>query len=1021
MAELPPPGADGNPEGVIQSYYLADGTWVQVMPDGTEYHYPPEDAAANAGGEVPGAGGAAQQQLMYDPNTGNPLGQEFYPQEQYYQQHYPTVMLSDDGQTLVPMNGMAASYHTGDGLPPMMPRNGSRPPTPSEGGGSKKKKKSRGSNSGEDIVAIDGEAHEPEPDIGPLPMHAVAVQSGYWLVDIFSEAFFSLGFKMWACGLFLTTWVIALFYGLNLETACLYRMVAPPDADSSLFWQTIAFASIFLVLSFFVTTVLHCQMSIVREVWQSSPGDTSLFGISVSTSQPPYFVHVILVLLFTVLPVFWAAILTLSTKRTAAYFVQFFLFCSVIVAYLTVLVIYAVMWVNSFRLKTKAYSNRESETEAAKKHAVKYGLNKKKKKRDETESESSSSESESETDEEDRDAATADGEGRRGNRRRRHHRRHRKAKREREPRRKTRVTNQYGSRISGVAWFESERTLQEFGLNPKAVRWMIPVFVLGWIPVTVVAVFFAFDYAGPSWDVVQWLIVGFVILLGFIVLAEANSRLKARYGTAITILFLVLVIFFGILSCGLSGNASLIGIYLFLLLLTHCMLLRKRPFELLPHEVEELFGPSVDRYGVGKGEPFDSYLCLCRNTILQILRCGDTCDVYSVFGKKAPIVATYEKQYRHDNLGLITDQRLLLYNWFLLWIMLAYATGVAPELTKTFTTDGLAMFNLGATGPRDGLLGDAYDLCRLQYNTNYSTDDVILVRNLTNSYGDPGEPAILTLLDLSFMVVDTLSYGTVARGPWDPLGGWWNLFPSLAVDQSQIPETALASIQRRTLGWVDYYDNITNFHVVAVQGVPRGSSFLRTIDAYGEWWALKMTMAFAPFVAAWPDNCKDNWIAGTQFLKRWMGGDIRDVMKPLNEHVATLKNLPQSKTGKQPVVLVIGTGFNGAFARAAAHHNGVSSVAFNSAGTHLMHGAFGMGKPTSGIDHRIINTDADAFNEIGGFGYDATYTPVRCVHTPNDRTYTFRCSYPHHIAAYLKSLCGDIHGRDVNPVLVPTI
>jgi hypothetical protein len=74
------PKNDGARAGVIQSisYYLADGTQVQVMRDGTEVHHPPEDESSGAGRVTP-------SEQIFDPNARD-AHQELYPLQQYYEQ-----------------------------------------------------------------------------------------------------------------------------------------------------------------------------------------------------------------------------------------------------------------------------------------------------------------------------------------------------------------------------------------------------------------------------------------------------------------------------------------------------------------------------------------------------------------------------------------------------------------------------------------------------------------------------------------------------------------------------------------------------------------------------------------------------------------------------------------------------------------------------------------------------------------------------------------------------------------------
>uniref|UniRef100_A0A7S1W5N7 Uncharacterized protein n=1 Tax=Neobodo designis TaxID=312471 RepID=A0A7S1W5N7_NEODS len=996
-AAAQPPATGGTPaEGdtgavPVNSYYLPDNTWVQVMSDGTEYHYPPED----------GTGGEAGGQVQYDPATGNPLGNEFNPETQYYQQHYA-------GQATYDANGNLVT--AGDGMAP--PVGAAPAPQPAEEHSHGKKSKSREKDEGDQGAVTAGADDDDQAANGvsaPQTMHAESAQtSGFWIVDVIMEAYFSLAFKLWACQLFVSTWIITLFYGLNLEFAVLFRVVAPPEQDADITWQSLGYLMMFLALSFLLATVINCETTIIREIWTSKPTDLTLMGISMGSTQPPYVVSVVLVLSLTVLPVLWSMILTLATERTGAYFVQFFLYISVMIAFVLMLIVYTILWVNAFRLKTTAYSEKDEEVEGARDYKSRH----KHKASSDDESDASSeseSESESESDSDEDQAASAEGgEGKKKkkkHRKRRHrHHRHRKEKKSKK-KSKTHAINVHGRRLNQISAFDSEHTLEEFGLHPRTVRWMIPAFVVGLAPAIVVAVTFAFDETSPDWTP-WWFVIAVLALMGFILLAEASSRLKVRNGTVVTIIFICLAVLVGILGTGLSGNPANIGIFLFLLLATHCLMLRKRPYELLPHEIEQRFGPAVDMRG--DGDPFDSYLCLCKNTLMACFRCADMCDIYGIFGKKAPEVRAFEKEYRHENLTLVSDQRLLLWKWVLLWILMAVGLGTGRDQSP-FIGAGLA----AGGDPSPKVNQTVPWFCNLKWNTEYTQEQLDFI---TTNISGSGRPATFGVRELSHLNLATYANGGSARSA---LETFLFYFPSVQWDPNQVPGGDTDHVARHGLRWIHFHENITEYHFVAVTAQARGVGMMRAIDAYGEWLALNAAAALSPFIAAWPVTQKREWIEGAGFFKRWMGGDIQSQMSDLDNFI---KNIKASQPAPKGIVL-IGGGYNGAFARAIAHRNNVQSVAFNSAGTSYMHGAFGMsagGTIVDSVNHFAFNTDTDAFNQVGGHVGDANFVTFPCSGSRTDRTYIPECSRPWIAPQYFLDQCGDDYGVRVSPDIVNT-
>jgi len=767
------------------------------------------------------------------------------------------------------------------------------------------------------------------------------VSSGWWLIDVCAEIFVSLGFKIWFCHLLINTFIVFLLFGISNAYSVLYRMLEPPDVDSSAFGQSLGFLGIFVCLSFFIVTCLTLVMDLTRDVWMANRRTTCLWGIQFSDTAPPHILQVPLVIATTITPFLWSIILTGVRQRTAAYFFQFFLYCSFLITIFIVFAMYLAFFILALKRKTTAYGGREDEVDS---HTA-YKTMMRQKRIDE---------------------GIEDAEDDKA---------HRVA-----------VTNQHGNRKGRVTWYDSEKTLEEYGLDGLTVRWSVAVFIFGFGPILGVAIAMALDEAETAFNFV-WIAVILVAFVAFFLLRElSKSHNKAR-ATLGTIGFIVVFLILSLIGCAVSGNGILVAVLLVLIVATQSLLLRKRPRYLAEHQIYALFGPSADQ--AGDGNPIDTYLCLCRNTLFSI---ASACiDIPGTFGKKTPAVKKIEKEMNRTQMALWTDQRSLMYFWILFWLTLVVGLLFGRVLNPIYVSNYAGGIS-APIAPQTLLMTPP--ICQLRWN-EYPVDAPFN----TTGYNRTGA---LTVVDLALLSLMQQSYGNAF---YDAQKQWFSNIPQLRLLHSVASEHNLAIGRSPYLWFNDFYDDNTNFHFVGVRSLGRNIAWMRSMDVYAESIAMQLTMAFAPGVYAWPDHAKEDFISGSSFLKTWFRG--------LNS-TEGLENYIRNITRTGGRVVVFGAGYNGAMARVVAAKTGVMSVAFNSPGTKWLHSKLAMSNFEGGANHYIINTHADLMTYVDSIVGDASVTTVRCAAAPsNDVEPKLECSRVAETAKALIRVCGDPHGRSV--------
>lgn len=273
------------------SYYKADGTFVQVMADGTEFHYPPAEAQGGVEGEEasappPAAGAAA---AAGGDRKNNPLEEaRFYPPSG------ATAAAAANGDAAAAAGGVAVE------VTERVPHDSSKPRT-------------------QDEIQFGS----------PTSMHS-STTSGMWITDLATEVFVSLGFKLYFGALLCASFVIEFFVGFDYMWACLYRVYNPPDPRRDLFWQSLAHMCTFLVLSFTITAMLCTVLDVIRDFWNAKRHDTQIWGLN-SKTAPPWLVHVVIVTATTIAPAMWSLIQTTAEVHTGIYFVQHICYSPVII------------------------------------------------------------------------------------------------------------------------------------------------------------------------------------------------------------------------------------------------------------------------------------------------------------------------------------------------------------------------------------------------------------------------------------------------------------------------------------------------------------------------------------------------------------------------------------------------------------------------------------------------------------------------------------------------------------------
>jgi hypothetical protein len=819
-----------------------------------------------------------------------------------------------------------------------------------------------------------------------------------YIADLMTEIFMSLGFKIWFTYNLYAAFVIVFFLGYSYLYATLYRTFQPPELERGNFGQSWAYLGLFMLMSFFFVSYLTMLIDMMRDLWQTTKRDVTFWGIGMSLHKAPWIVHFCCVTAMIVVPFFWSMVLTASYNRTFGYFVRFFFYASSIVTLMITLIVF--LWAYAMSVKRKAAATAERQEEATKIQA--YNARQDEIKAAQNEGATTTAGS----------VAPAAGAGVH--------------------------TNQHGQDVSRFHWYDSPSVLEEYGLDRPTMTWMVVVFFFGLMPVFVVMVVMVTENTPVQWNMV-WIAVGVVFLFVLVFLRElTNSQHHSRAPIGCLLLIFAFAVAV-LIAVATAGNPTLFGVFFATAIASQTMLMRKRPYTMQPHEIEERFGPAAD--GAVQDDPVNSYLCICRRSFFACI--GGCIDVVGTFGKKPVAIEKIEKAERKKRFALWTDQRLLLNHWLLLWVALLIMQSYGVSLEQIYTVPMAMATDVPSNGTAWTSAIAARPICAVRFNDKTFPATPFFVRNIsvpvtTNGtvmpqgasttgtspmfvpavvYNSTFDPAYnwsaipdanttMTLVDLALMVQLSYTFGEHFAADY---AVWFQRnMPHLTVVQPVDQKSEEVVGITPQFRYYDFFDPKTLTHFVVVRSTTTGVSWLRNIDSYSESLVLTLSKLFAPLIAMWPEHAFDEFIYGAGFLRRLYAGGMAedDLQKYVHEVVA--------QHGADKVV-VVGHGFNGAAARVTAIKAGASSVAFNAPGTKHMHSlhAFTPGEPSQQLAVSIPEDFHNFFDVLGG---DSTVLKLECSDGDLPAELDVRrakCSLQLQVARSLVRLCGDRFGRSL--------
>lgn len=187
-------------------------------------------------------------------------------------------------------------------------------------------------------------------------------ESNGWIVDVITELFFSLGFRIYLSFLMLCAGCVIFFLCISYTFSTLYRLFDPPYVSGAgTMYQSLAYFAVFFVQSFTTVAVFCTWMDMVKGIWGSTRKSTSFWGFSheaFSKKKPPYFVHLLIMGFSTAFPLAWAAIETIAELRSVLLVASSFFYISVVVVMWYVAFCFGWFFWRALVEKRSAYARR---------------------------------------------------------------------------------------------------------------------------------------------------------------------------------------------------------------------------------------------------------------------------------------------------------------------------------------------------------------------------------------------------------------------------------------------------------------------------------------------------------------------------------------------------------------------------------------------------------------------------------------------------------------------------------------
>lgn len=517
-----------------------------------------------------------------------------------------------------------------------------------------------------------------------------------------------------------------------------------------------------------------------------------------------------------------------------------------------------------------------------------------------------------------------------------------------------------------VHWYHASTVLEEFGVDQGTLLYNSFVFTVGAVPI------FAL-YTGATLSTftgtpsIGWPAIASIALICVYVISWLSIlHRKSQWATYISFGLICVLLILGIVGGAVSGTPTVIGVVVVLFLASHGMVSRKRKHSLTRKELcatlKIPYNAQLDPNE--KMERCDTYLCCCRNLLLDYLRCFD---VKKYFGYRHPDVVEAERRFMTSRMALRTDQKALLVWWIIVMLAVAFVIGLSNSVQYNFpstiaTTSGKAI---------NGSSPD-YSVCKIVFN-------------------EEGESP-LKLYDLALLAVLSYTYGQ--NGNTD-FATWFASSPTLIRAYPQnLPLTLNFATNGVNILFSDYVDISTNFHVITLNSNSRGIAVFRDLDEWGESISLQVAGAISPLISIWDETDRSAYVQGARFLKDWLPPS--KALDAVEAHLVALIN-----EGLGNKTILVGDQFNGGYAKLLSAKYGLPFIAFNPPGTKYKTDFLSNGTQLTSV--RSLWSYVDSLEDSS----DTLYFPC------NDTISANLCGRLTTTLDYLLDTCGDSEGREM--------
>lgn len=722
-----------------------------------------------------------------------------------------------------------------------------------------------------------------------------------WWADIIVDTFLSKQFRIYLTVLLYCGAVFLGVLGLNWSFTLLYRLYSPPNLDKNLDLQAFSYLAMFFYLSFIIASAFCVVIDMVWNLWTVKRSDRVFWGFSQSYFSKKKPPYVVYLIIILATVFFPVLFALIDTPIDKQSFVAVGQRYAQ-VATITVISLVAAVYV-WFYWKALVY----------KRSAI-------------------------------NNRATRD-----------------------DFRLREKAYRKRPEKMTKNHWYHAEVVLEEFGMDAATLRSNCVLFCVGLVPIFALYAARTLDtYIGDppvTWGAISSIAAICIFFIGWLTLLTRKNQWAFYVSAALIVLLLVL----GLVGGGSGGEPVAVAPVIVMFVACHGMVTRKRKHELTRVELCRALQIPLNREMEQKKRRrrFDSYLCCCRDTLLNYIKC--CVDVKTYFGYRHPDVRDAERAYALEHLALRTDQKVLLVWWLVVMFAVAFVIALANGVGYDFKVPVATASNTAVPAPLP-----EPQFCSLVYNRNGSAPlnvvDLALLSALSNSYSTIGD----------------IDYAT-----------WFSQMPSLT---RQYPESLPPNRDYATEGvnlrFSDYVDGSTNFHFITINTNARGLSPFRDVDEWGESLAFQSASAIAPLFTVWPEKFRAYFVEDASFLKKWFPNSTVS-----NNVEAYIQNLISQ--GLSDRMVLIGSEFSGGYAKLLSSTYNVSFVAFNAPGVR-----YKLPLLENGIQ---FVAQRNLWSYI-----DSTQDTATTFIMPCDKEFSSnKCGRIDVTINYLISTCGDRYGRAI--------